>query len=264
MQCISDLIHPRYVAINKSYVVVTEYFSDQVTILNKHNDQKFSFGDGKYMSLERKSASRLSSPTGVALTNDDCIVVIDGGNHSVRLFTIDGTHIATVGTHGSSSLQFKSPEGVAVNSFTNSIYISDYGNNRIQVLNPDLSFHSLVCMDNMKPYGLAMDSNTGILYVADDYYNCIHKLSIKTKLSLISSFPCSKSPAGIALGEQCLFVSDHDRHQISKFTLDGVPMEYYGCHGTKLGQLKHPFGLAHTESGDLYICDSDNDRVQIW
>ena len=264
MQCISDLDHPRYVAVNKCYVVVTEYFSDKVTVLNRHHDQKFSFGDEKYMSLECKSASRLSSPTGVALTNDDRIVVIDGGNHSVRLFTIDGTHIVSVGTYGSSYLQFKSPEGVAVNSFTNSIYISDCGNKRVQVLNPDLSFNSLLCVDDMKPYGLAVDGDASILYVADDYYKCIHRLSTISKLKSISSFPCSNSPAGIALGDQCLFISDHDRHQISKFTLDGVPMEYFGSYGTEVGQFKYPFGLAHTESGDLYICDSDNDRVQIW
>ena len=53
---------------------------------------------------------------------------------------MDGDHIASVGKKGSGPLQFNYPEGIAISPITGLVYIADWNNHRIQVLNPDLTF----------------------------------------------------------------------------------------------------------------------------
>ena len=60
------------------------------------------------------------------------VYVCDRGNHRVSIFSTDGQFLRSFGSEGSAPGQFNSPSGVAVDDY-GFIYVSDCGNNRIQV-----------------------------------------------------------------------------------------------------------------------------------
>ena len=88
--------------------------------------------------------SRCKAPVGVAVDRDDNIYVSDYNDHKVQKFTANRDFLKEVGTKGDQMLQFSSPTGIGYNKTNNKIYISEKNNNRVQVLNPDLTFHSII------------------------------------------------------------------------------------------------------------------------
>ena len=78
-----------------------------------------------------------------------------------------------VGTSGSGDLQFNSPWGLAVDKETGYIYVSDRGNNRIEILNPDGTYKgqwtSYVEGGETKYFAnlgdIAVDSRSGVYVV---------------------------------------------------------------------------------------------------
>ena len=80
---------------------------------------------------------------------DPCGIVMDECNevmyvtcfksNKVVKATLDGKLISSIGTKGSSHLQFDRPMGICLDAAGN-IYVADWGNKRVQVLGPDLVF----------------------------------------------------------------------------------------------------------------------------
>ena len=88
----------------------------------------------------------------------------------------------SVGKKGSRRLQFIAPDGIAISSITGQVYIADWLNHCIQVLNPDLNFsHSFGKEGSANglfksPCDIAIDSQ-GLVYVADSGNDCIQVYS---------------------------------------------------------------------------------------
>ena len=61
------------------------------------------------------------------------LMVCDGSNHRIQVFELNGKFVGKFGTMGSSSGEFSGPQSVAVLS-NGKIAVSEYGNNRIQIL----------------------------------------------------------------------------------------------------------------------------------
>jgi DNA-binding beta-propeller fold protein YncE len=91
-----------------------------------------------------------------------------------------------------------------------------------------------------------------------------------------------EGPEGIAVASGKVFASDFGNHRIQVFNgfgafqymwgfgvQDGFPMFESctsscraGIAGAANGQFRYPVGLAATSSGDVYVADSQNDRIQ--
>ena len=70
---------------------------------------------------------------------------------------------------------------------------------------------------------------------------------------------------GIAVdNKECLYVADGKSNCIKKFKLDGQFIGQFGSAGTGGGQFRTPFGLHLTTSKLLFVCDRDNDRIQVF
>ena len=72
-------------------------------------------------------------------------------------------------------------------------------------------------------------------------------------------------PVGIAVAEAngLLYVSEN-ANRISVFTFEGLFVMSFGQEGEKSGQFKHPYGVAVDSHGVVYVCDTDNNRVQVF
>ena len=134
VRTITEFNRPWGVAVSDdNHVIIAENNSHCVTILDREGKKVKSLG-GKGGGGNIK----FSYPRGVAITPDKFILVSD--SHSIQKISMDGYLIASVGEEGSGPLQFNNPSGIAISPITGQVYIADWSNDRIQVLNPDLTF----------------------------------------------------------------------------------------------------------------------------
>jgi uncharacterized protein (TIGR03437 family) len=135
-------------------------------------------------------------------------------------------------------------------------------------------------------YGVAV-SASGDLYVADQYNNSIRKVSasgIITTVAGIGSYELGYSgdggpaisarlsyPNGVALdGNGNLYIADSLNNRIRKVSASGIITTVAGGGANGLGdggpatsaQLNRPFGVAVDASGNIYIADTDNNRIR--
>ena len=269
---ITELKRPCGVAVSDdNHVIITEFSGDCVTILDREGKKVKSLG-GKGGSGNVK----FSSPRGVAITPDKFILVSDESNR-IQKISMDGYLIASVGRAGRGPLQFNCPDGIAISPITGQVYIADWFNHRIQVLNPDLTFsHSFGSRGSANgqfrfPHGIAIDSQ-GLVYVTDRNNDRIQKFSPDGKF--VGQFGTKGSgpgqlnrPVGITIDTAAtglVYVSEEDNNRISVFTSDGVFVSSFGSRGSNIDQFNVPFGLAFNKDGFLYVCDWSNSRLVVY
>lgn len=136
---------------------------------SNHRVQKFRV-DGHFVGFIGGS-TYLQSPTGVAVTKNDDIIISECGSHQLKVFHHHGNSYDVIGKPGAGKASFMSPRGLAIDNSGN-ILVADSLNHRIQVLNLKGeyvgSFGRLGsgpgCLDT--PYAVAVDRR-GRVMVAD-------------------------------------------------------------------------------------------------
>ena len=202
--------------------------------------RSFGSGDGKF-----------KIPSGVAISQNDHILVVDKDGDCIQKFTMEGTFVATAGTRGKGELEFKSPQGISVLP-DGLILVADTDNNRIQALNPDLSFsHNIYLLhpteSKVTPTSLAVDCQ-GMLYIAHDDM-VIQKYTptgqFLTEFAVID-------PIGIAIDKSDTVYVGCERHGCV------LAFDTNGKFRAKMGEnLKYLEGLALDKAdGKLYVSHS--------
>ena len=211
-------------------------------------------------------------PRGVAFDSAGNILVADSSNHRIQMFTASGQFIKAVGTQGNGPLQFSYPSNVMSNNSV--VYVVDYGNHRVQVLNSDLTYSGMFgtredddgMLEFKSPRGIAQDS-TGNVYVVNRGNHCIHVFTAEGKF--LRRFGTHGEKLGELDGpfeiaeDDVVYVSEVGNNRVSIFTTEGRFVTLLGNTGEKPGEFKLPFGLAVDRSGVVYICDCGNNRVQV-
>ena len=117
------------------------------------------------------------------------------------------------------------------------------------------------------PCGVTVDHNTGNIYVADQYNNCVKVFDNTAKY--VFKFGDREGegkmsyPTGLVICCNKVLISQGSNH-ILVYQLDGKFVSRIGSSGSGELQFNYPFGLATDESNnDIYICDINNHRIQI-
>jgi DNA-binding beta-propeller fold protein YncE len=171
---------------------------------------------------------------------DKNVFVLDSQNHRVQKFNTDGRFVAKFGSVGSGNGQFLTLYGLAVNDFGNLVYVSDVdqssggdrNHNRIQKFDSGLNY-----VTQWGSYGL----NNG------QFYDC-----------------------GLATDTGGnVYVADHNNNRIQKFDANGNFLAKWGntsltsrLGGRANGQFNCAWALALDYSGNVYVVDMNNHRVQ--
>ena len=120
-----------------------------------------------------------------------------------------------------------------------------------------------------RPWGLAIDYQTGYIFVADQ---CNHRVQVfngdgsHLLTYLVSSGQGQmKWPICLAVHNDKLFVSQHGNDCVTVFSLRGSFINQFGKSGRKNGEFKSPRGITmHELTGDIFVCDYGNNRVQVF
>ena len=168
-------------------------------------------------------------PTDVAVGKDSAIYVVDGVNHSIKVFNQEGGYRFSFGGKGTTPGRFDTPVGISVDK-TGKVYIADTGNRRVQIF-----------------------TSGG---------KVTHQISLP-----FENVKKPRDPVGVAVDESVkqLYVSDNDNHQILVYSLsDYKLLTVWGSEGSGMQQFRYPFLMDSNNDGAVFIVDVFNTRVQQW
>ncbi|MDM8567761.1 beta-propeller fold lactonase family protein [Candidatus Halobeggiatoa sp. HSG11] len=292
----ASLNQPSGVAIDKAG---TLYIADT----NNHRIRKIKDGHITTIAGNGNNGYRdgtqalLNHPTGITLDSNGNIYFADTNNHVIRKLDKQGnvTTIAGNNVQGSSGdngpaiqAQLNTPTAIAIDYIGN-LYIADTNNHRIRkVANGYIT--TLIgngiagmTLDQLNsPQGLAVDKYN--LYIADTNNHRILRLDNTGYISVFAGnstlgiggdngpavLAQLNLPRGLAVAED-LYIADSGNHRIRKVT-DGQITTIAGNGSTgfvgdgslaKLSVLNTPTAIAVSNSNDIYIADTNNQRIRL-
>ncbi|CAM4829689.1 unnamed protein product [Rotaria magnacalcarata] len=234
------LNNPYYLAIHSSYsFYVADYSNSRVQQLDAGSIFAKTVA-GQANAAGGSTALYLSNPTYLIIDSAGNLYVSDSQNHRVQYFmngTMTGVTIAGTGSSGTSLNQLNNPYGIALDSSTGKLYISDTNNHRIMCYLSGASNGTIVAGGNgagtlnnqlYYPMGLSLDVSSNSLFIANsNAHNIVRWVVNASTWTLMAGTPNGQS-------------------------------------GSISTMLNFPTDFAFDSSGNLYIADTNNDRVQLF
>jgi len=181
---------------------------------------------GSQAGIAGNGDGQFDNPRGARIhpTNGN-ILVADGNNDRIQIFTSTPTFSAEFGTTGTGNGQFDTPHDVIVDAAGNYI-ITDFGNARIQKLDSGFNF--------LGEFGSFGTANGEFI-----------------------------DPIGIALdAAENMYITDSGNNRIQKFQSDFTFLDEFGSIGSNDNQFQTPRGIAINLDGNLVIVDQANNKVK--
>jgi DNA-binding beta-propeller fold protein YncE len=232
-------------------------------------------------------------PRGVALDRNCNLYLADTENHHIVKVSPGGDTLATWGSDGLGAGQYHRPGGVAVDANGN-VYVADSGHARIQKLSPAGQSIAVWPSCNLPgsnpcstrsgrdpgqfddPEGIAIDGQ-GNVYVSDTGNNRVQKLSRDGQPLAVFGGQQSDAPGqfnqpwGITVDRAGnVYVADLNNNRVQELSPSGQLLAIFGTKGQRdnwgrgdaAGQLVQPQGVAVDAAGNVYVSDTQNQRVQ--
>ena len=145
-------------------ICIADRSNNCVKVFDSTGKYLLKFGDNE---RERK----MCCPRGVAIYEDR--ILITNGNNCILNYQLNGEFVSRIGRQGRGELEFNNPFSLTIDESNGDIYICDYNNNRIQILNNDFSFKSQFGKDTLKhPRDVKLSKE--YIYVLDESNPCLH------------------------------------------------------------------------------------------
>ncbi len=165
-----------------------------------------------------------NGPIGTAVNHMGEVIVSEWDGHCITVFSSRGEKLRSFGGYGYFEGYFRNPHGVAVDNLGN-IFVADCNNLRIQKFTSQGNLLAIAVMGIFQfPY------SRGI------------------------AFNASNSKVYVSCGNGCIQVFDSNLNYCATF----------GEKGSGNGQLDTPRHIACDRSGNVYVADSGNHRIQVF
>lgn len=253
----SQFTYPRGIWADDLSVWVADTSNDRLSQLTVTGDQL------QIWQAAGAGETALSRPGGVALDTLGNTYVADSGNNRVQKYSPSGTHLSSIGTSDLSN-----PSGVAIDSAGN-LYVADTGNNRAVKYTSAGVLAATYGQGVLNQPGAVAVGADGVLYVADTGNHKVRSYNPDTSQRLEwgeygTGTGQFSSPAGIAVAGDAIYVSDTGNARISRFIVSTVASSTgsWGSRGRGPGAFRGPLGIAVANDGAVWVCDSENDRLQ--
>ncbi|MGG3563725.1 6-bladed beta-propeller [Neobacillus rhizosphaerae] len=151
------------------------------------------------------------------------------------------------------------------------VYVSDTNNKQVQVFDQSGTSVFKFGKEGTKegefkfPYGISGDKE-GNIYVADMYNGNVSIFDSKGKF--IKYFndkdKVLKSPGGLRIFDEKLYITDIKANKLFVFKLDGKKLLEIGGAGVDEGKFIAPNAVTVDFDKNIYVTDSGNNRVQVF
>jgi tripartite motif-containing protein 71 len=276
-------LYPSGVAVDAAgNIYITEQRGQRLIKLNASGVPQWTVGEPGINGIDDY---HLHYPDGVAVDSKGKVYVANPGwGNRVTIYNSDGSYYGSIGggDGGEGEYQFRGPEDVAISS-TDMLYVADPNNNRVQVYNPDLTYHSTIGTTGVGgsdgthfdwPHDVAAYLGGDVL-VEDQNNHVIKRCNFN-----VSGWYCNPIvgetgveggdfghlswPVGVAADTQGkIYVADQWGGRVLVFDQNGAFLTSLGgWGGPRSGQMRQVEGLAVDKIGNLYTAELLNNRVQ--
>ena len=218
---------------------------------------------------------QFNEPWGVAVDQQGYIYVADTWNHRIQKFDPDGHHVLTWGRYGQSAVYditgqgvFFGPRGVAVGP-DDRIYVTDTGNNRVQVFTKDGQYISEFGGTGEgqsffnEPVGIAIN-NAGEVFIADTWNHRIQVFGLNGFFLRLWEIPSwetehPETKPFLAEDDGVIYAVDPLAQRVLAFSAEGT----YLWALQDSDNVLLPGGIAVAD-GLLYLVDATNGQIMVY
>lgn len=199
--------------------------ADNIYVTSYQRLQKFTSNGQLIKCIRDWGEQRIEfDPRGVTVHSSQ-VYVCDSKNHVILVFDLDLNFVQSIGSRGKGNCEFDRPQDVKFDA-EGCMYISELGNRRVQVMNSSGEFVRLFGQDEEQ-----------------------QKLA---------------RPFGVHIADNYVYVSDEGSDHISVYKKSGSFVTLFGNHGRGDGEFVGPRFISSCCDSFIYVCDFDNDRIQVF
>ena len=232
-----------------------------ITDENNHRVQVFSYnGDYLFMFSEK-----MNYPRGICVFQNTMFVTQFTG-HCVNMYELEGKLMKSVGSNGNGEAQFDHPRGIDVSDRNHNIYVCDYGNNRVQILTEELTYHSMLGIGLFtspldikvtRDRVLVLDVSDPCLFIFNSEHLLINRIITR------SSGKQTNSPRCFDVDR--VMMSDCGNHCVYVFNKEGEQIHKFGKQGQGIGEFYYPWGIVlHNTGRIIVVCSKDTNCLQFF
>ncbi|PSO52108.1 MAG: hypothetical protein BRC34_13355 [Cyanobacteria bacterium QH_1_48_107] len=212
----------------------------------------------------------LGKKMSLALTGTGFMVLAAAGEAQSFELTLD----KTIGSQSGGPGQLALPQGVDIQEGSENIYVADSEKDRIAVFNQQGEFQSDFGQDQIgdEPAPLTFNDETGQLFVGDvggneiDVFNPDGTYDRSFGEFTVGTERPFEGPAGMAFtpDSETLYAANYAGDEILEFDPEtGEQLDSIGVRGDEAGQLYGPAAIDVSDSGNLYVSEQLNSRIQV-
>ncbi|CAF3348397.1 unnamed protein product [Rotaria socialis] len=233
------------------------------------------------------------SANALAIDSSNALYVVQSAKNRVQKYIIGATNNSTTvagngsGVAGSSSSLLNSPSDVAVDSNGN-VYVLDQANNRVQLWYNGASYGVTVAGTNSSgtaanqlncPYFMARDPTTGTLYISDSGNGRVMQYLYNASSGTVvaGGYGIANGPTQLDYNSGVYFDSSSNSLVIATYLGNNIVRwklgysnwtlitgNVNGTSGSSSTMLYNPMGLTLDPSGNIYVADRNNHRIQLF
>ena len=233
------------------------YVADQnnncVKVFDCTGKYLFKFGDNE-------GEGKMYLPKGIAICGDG--ILITQYSNCILNYRLNGKFISRIGRQGRGELEFNFPFGLTIDESNGDIYICDRNNNRIQILNNDLSFKSQFGNNKLK-CPLDVKLSEAYIYVLDASNPCLHLFNYN---HILQKSVISRGKGLEVINPYYFFVDQTENILISDRDSNSIHIyntEFHLFH--KISVSPYPMGITVDNSGRvIVVCQTGKYCLQIY
>jgi streptogramin lyase len=201
----------------------------------------------------------------------DVIVDKNGTIYIVYLRSSKVQKLVRGGGRVDAMLNIDSPISIAIDN-EESIYVSSMSSSKVKKWRKGATNGQVLVSGDFGPYYLAVDQHRSV-YMADSYNSRVLKIDEgRTNISVVvgrlenNGTHRLSSPHAVAVDESgVLYVTEWVSHRVTRWlpgSTNGIVIVGDHGSGSRPDQLDHPTDLGFDSTGNLYVVDGHNGRVQ--
>ncbi len=257
---------------NGQFKVLTDVTIDPTNgtlwVADDDNDRVQHFNSsGEYLA-QFKSCS---DPGSVAVNSAGAVYVACSSAQKIEKYNAKGEALKTIATYGSGEGQIHFPLDLSFDS-GGSLWVADTENDRIDEFSSEDKFVKSISLGSgSRPWGVSVSPNTGDIWVAEP---SSHRISVFSQKGEALHHYGSQGtgngqfahPSDVEVADGYVWVADAVNDRVEIFNEAGEFIETFGSKGTGEDQLNTEWWLrvAVSPSGDIWVSDDANHRVQRW
>ena len=233
-------------------IYIADHDNSCVKVFDSTGKYLFKFGDNE-------GEGKMYYPRGLAIYEDR--ILITQGNNYILNYQLNGKFVSTIGRHGRGELEFINLFSLTIDESNGNIYICDYNNNRIQILNNDFSFKSQFGNDILKhPRDVKLSKE--YIYVLDKSNPCLHLFNYN---HMLQKSVISRGKGMEVINPWFFFVDQTENILISDLSSNSIYIfntEFQLIH--KIPVSNNPTGVTVDKQGRvIVVCGAVKDCLQI-